>query len=267
MASVDLKVGGVVLSTIALYTVIANIIPQVQSDVPESVVFGSEVTAEELIAAGEGLYQGAGGCTACHAESPGARAPNLLTDYRGQGPIGARCGIRIAALSCKEYLHQALVTPTDHLVDEYPPIMPATDRTMTSAQTWSIVAFLESNGGEVTVTAADVAAEPAPAGGGAAEGGAGAGGATIAAEDPAEVATALCMMCHAIGDQGTPLGPPLNGIGARLSNEEIRRAILDPRAAATPGYEELLQIMPADFGNRLTATQLESLVGYLAELP
>ncbi len=258
MGSIDLKVGGVVLATIGFYTLVANIIPQVQSEVPEVLAFGADISPEELVSAGEALFTGAGGCTACHAESPGARAPNLLSDYEGQGTIGARCGTRISGLSCKEYLHQSLVAPTDHLVDDFPPIMLALDRTMSQAQIWSIVAYLESNGGEVTVTGADIPPEAAP------EGATPAGGFEIASTDPAVITLTLCFQCHQIGGEGTPVGPPLTQVGARLTPEEIRRAILDPQAEASAGYEELVMMMPPNFGDRLSATQLEAVVGYLS---
>src|SRR2546425_6786368 len=88
----NLRIIAVVLGTLALYTLIANKIPQVQSEVPHALTLGSNVTPEQLVSAGDQLYHGAGGCTACHGL--GTRAPNLLTDEKGLGPIGARCGKR-----------------------------------------------------------------------------------------------------------------------------------------------------------------------------
>ncbi len=260
MGSVDLKVGGVVVVTIAIYTLVANVIPQVESDVPIAVAFGADVTPEELVSVGEALYHGAGGCAACHAESPGARAPNLLTDYAGLGPIGQRCDGRVPGLSCKEYLYQALVQPQLDMVGDYPPIMPPTDRTMTQQQIWALVAYLEAQGGEVTVTAADIpsgvdAAVAAPA-----------AGPEIASLEPADLLRDLCVMCHVLEGEGTDLGPRLDGLGARRSAEEIRLAILDPPAVVTPEYAEFVGLMPTNFGDRLTATQLENLVQYLSRL-
>ena len=258
MSMVDLKVGAVVAGTIALFTVIANVIPQVQSEVPEDVAFGANVTVEELVAAGEQLYHGAGGCTACHAESAGARGPNLATDYQGQGSIGARCSDRVPGMSCKEYLHQALVRPLDHMVDEYPPIMPPVDRSLSPPQVWALVAYLEAQGGEVTVSASDIPADTGPAGAAPAPG--------IAAVDGEGIAREICVMCHILGEEGTELGPPLDGVGARRSAEEIRRAILDPNAVLAEGYESLAGVMPPNFGSMLTASQLEELVRYLSGL-
>src|SRR5437016_157076 len=90
MWATNAKIVGIVLGTLALYTLIANEIPQVQSEVPQTLTLGANVTPEQLVAAGEKVFTGIGGCPTCHGL--GTRAPNLLTDEKGQGPIGARCG-------------------------------------------------------------------------------------------------------------------------------------------------------------------------------
>lgn len=265
MSSVDLKIVGVTLATIAAYTLVANIIPQVESEVPAELAFGAEVTTEELVDAGEQLFEGAGGCLACHAETPGARAPNLRTDYQGEGTIGARCGDRVPDLDCKDYLHQALVEPNTHMVDDYPPIMPAADRTLTEPQIWALVAYLQSLGGEVTVTAADIPEEEEAGGDpGASEGGGGAGGG-VAASAPEEIIRQECFQCHTLEGEGTDLGPSFDDMGAHRSAEEIRLAILDPPEVVREGFEEMVGLMPTDFGRRLSAEQLEALVRYLSE--
>ncbi|MEX2528738.1 MAG: c-type cytochrome [Gemmatimonadota bacterium] len=264
MTSVEFKVGGVVLATIALFTLIANIIPQVQSDVPMEVAFGADVSPEELVAAGEQLYHGAGGCTACHAETAGARAPNLATDYQGLGSIGERCGDRVAGMACKEYLFTALVRPMEDMVDDYPPIMPPVDRAMSPPQVWALVAYLESLGGEVTVSGADI--PQTPAGGEPGAEGAGGAGAVVASDDPEEIVRILCIQCHVLGGEGTELGPPLDGVGGRRAPDEIRTAILDPTAAVAEGYQDFVGLMPPTFGSQLTAGQLEAVVRYLSGL-
>src|SRR5213596_4232763 len=122
----NLRILGVVLGTLALYTLIANKIPQVQSEVPRALSLGANVTPEQLAAAGDQLYHGAGGCTACHGL--GTRAPNLLTDEKGAGPIGARCGKREPDKSCKQYLYESLDNPKAFVVPGYQPIMPVMTR-------------------------------------------------------------------------------------------------------------------------------------------
>src|SRR2546423_5553714 len=61
MWATNLKVVGIVLGTLALYTLIANKIPQVQSEVPQTLTLGANVTPEQLVAAGEKVFNGIGG--------------------------------------------------------------------------------------------------------------------------------------------------------------------------------------------------------------
>jgi cytochrome c553 len=66
MWATNLKVVGVVVGTLSLYTLICNKIPQIQSEVPQKLTLGANATPEQLAAAGEKVFNGIGGCTACH---------------------------------------------------------------------------------------------------------------------------------------------------------------------------------------------------------
>jgi mono/diheme cytochrome c family protein len=261
MWATNLKVLGVVLGTLALYTLIANKIPQVQSEVPRALTLAADVTPEQLAQAGEQVFTGIGGCTTCHGL--GTRAPNLLTDEKGQGPIGARCGKREAGKDCKSYLHEALVQPGAFVVPGYEPIMPDMSRTLSAQQIWAVIAYLESQGGTVTVTASDVPAETP----GSRPGSAGGGGPGISggSTDPmAIIRAAGCVGCHKLGAEGAAVGPDLTHVGARLTAAGIREAILQPDAKISKGFENFAGIMPKTFGDQLTANQLEALVRFLA---
>jgi mono/diheme cytochrome c family protein len=264
MWAINLRIFGVVLGTLALYTLIANKIPQVQSEVPRALALGANVTPEQLVSAGDQLYAGAGGCTACHGL--GTRAPNLLTDEKGAGPIGARCGSRQAGKDCKTYLYESLASPGAFVVAGYEPIMPDLSRTLSPQQLWALVAYLESQGGTVDVQASDIPAASAAsgAGSGAAES---PGAARIAngSTDPMAIYRgAGCIGCHKIGAEGGAIGPDLSRIGARLSAAQIRDGILAPDARIARGYEKFAGIMPKTFGDQLTGAQLEALVQFLA---
>jgi hypothetical protein len=50
-----------------------------------------------------------------------------------------------------------------------------------------------------------------------------------------------------------------------LSPDYLRRAILDPAADTAQGFEAFAGTMPPNFGDQLTAGQLESLVKYLSQ--
>ena len=260
MRGTMLKVSAVVLGTVGFYTLLANSIPQVESDVPTELTFTGAVTAEQLVEAGADLYQGAGGCTACHGL--GTRAPHLLADEKGSGLIGARCSTRVNGQDCKQYLHASLVKPGEFVVPGYQPIMPDMSRTLSPTQIWALVAYMESLGGTVTVSGADIPAEGAPAQNTSVP--AGAASATASLE-PLEILRAQqCLLCHKLGEEGGAIGPAFDGVGRRLDNEGIRRAILLPSADTSKGYEHLAGTMPANFGTQLNAAQLEALVVFLA---
>ncbi len=259
MWATNAKIVGIVLGTLALYTLIANKIPQVQSEVPQALTLGANVTPEQLVAAGEKVYTGIGGCTTCHGL--GERAPNLLTDEKGQGPIGARCGKREAGKTCKQYLYESLDNPTAYVVSGYQPIMPVMTKQLSPEQIWAVIAYLESQGGNVDVTASDIpaasAAPAAPSGGG--------GGLAGGSTDPkAIIQTAGCLACHKLDGQGQVIAPDLTHVGSRRDAESIRKKILDPASSITKGYEKLAGIMPKSFGTMMNAAQLEALVQYLA---
>ncbi len=259
MWATNLKVAAVVLGTLAFYTLIANSIPQLASEVPRDLTLGADVSPEQLVQAGELVYTGSGGCTTCHGL--GTRAPNLLTDDRGAGSIGARCGARQVGKSCKQYLHESLVQPAAFVVPGFEPIMPDMSRTLSPQQIWAVVAFLESQGGTVDVSAADIPAATSGSGKGGAGSGMLAGGST----DPMTLYRAGgCIGCHKLDAEGGAVGPDLSRIGARQSVSQIRASILDPNARIAKGYEQLAGIMPKTFGDQMTAAQLEALVRFLA---
>jgi quinoprotein glucose dehydrogenase len=48
--------------------------------------------------------------------------------------------------------------------------------------------------------------------------------------------TAQCVRCHAIGEQGGTVGPPLGNIGNVLTREQLLQALVEPSARLSPGY-------------------------------
>src|SRR5438309_6951716 len=218
MWATNLKIVGVVLGTLALYTLIANKIPQVQSEVPQALTLGTNVTPEQLVAAGEKVFNGIGGCTTCHGL--GTRAPNLVTDERGTGPIGVRCAKREPGKSCKQYLYESLADPTAYVVSGYQPIMPIMTRQLSPEQGWAVTAYLDGRGGSGDVRGGYIAKSKRPPGGRspgtrpAPPGRAGlAGGST----DPKQIIQAAgCLACHKLEGQGQVIAPDLTYVRSRL---------------------------------------------------
>ena len=135
----NLKVLGVVLGTLAVYTWVANSIPQLESVVPEELSFSADVTEAELVAAGQELFNGGAGCLVCHGLP--TRAPNLLTDHGGEGTIGQRCATRVPGADCKTYLYESLTNPTAYVLEGFDPMV-FLARVFSGAQIWALVAFL-----------------------------------------------------------------------------------------------------------------------------
>src|SRR3989304_3558646 len=250
----------VTVGVIGFYTAVAPLIPQLEAEGPAAVSLGSGASTEQLVAAGEQVFNQV--CTACHGL--GTRAPNLLTDHAGQGPIGQRCAAALGE-RCKDYLHRSLLSPGDSLLSGFQNIMPVMTPQLDGDQIWAVVAFLQSQGGEVTVSASDLEA----AGGGEGAAGSAAGAAVSApaggTTDPRQLLTQnACLGCHPIDGAGPPIGPSFDGMGRRLTAERIRRAILFPSADTAQGFAQFAGMMPQTFGTQLSAAQLEAIVQFLA---
>ena len=79
-----------------------------------------------------------------------------------------------------------------------------------------------------------------------------------------------CNGCHQLDAAGAVggVGPSLNDVGARLSAEEIATSIKNPNeviAEACPAGPCPEGVMPQNFGERLTAEQIDVVATYLLE--
>ena len=80
-----------------------------------------------------------------------------------------------------------------------------------------------------------------------------------------EVYTAQkCSVCHAIAGKGSKTNP-LDGVGAKLSADEIRAWIVNPTEAAAKAKSTKKPPMPAKYG-KLPAEDLDALVAYMQSL-
>ena len=84
MWQTNLKVLVLGVLVLGFYTFVAQIIPQLQSEVPAALDLSGDLSPEVLVAAGDALFSGAGACTACHGL--GTRAPNLRSDQDSGAP-------------------------------------------------------------------------------------------------------------------------------------------------------------------------------------
>ncbi len=98
-----------------------------------------------------------------------------------------------------------------------------------------------------------------------------AGVAPVAAQDAAQVehgqkvyTAQKCQMCHAIAGKGSKTNP-LDGVGTKLSADDIRQWITHPKDAAAKAKSTKKPPMPAKYA-KLPAADLDALVAYMQSL-
>jgi mono/diheme cytochrome c family protein len=73
-----------------------------------------------------------------------------------------------------------------------------------------------------------------------------------------------CQMCHAIAGKGSKTNP-LDGVGAKLSAEDIRHWIINPTEAAAKAKSTKKPPMPNKY-SKLAAADIDGLVAYMQSL-
>jgi len=268
---VFLQTMGFSLLMILLFTLIANLLPQVEGEAPEDkeVDLGA-LTMDSFIALGESLFSGKGTCTLCHNAM--GRAPDILVmnmlDTAEERLADER--YKGEAKDSAHYLRESMLDPSAYVVatfgkkgsnDSESP-MPTINKApigLTDIEIDAIIAFLQTkDGGEATVelpTEAPAVAEPAAAS---------ANGAPAPAATAEEaIAKYGCQACHSMLGTESSVGPDLSKAGARLSAEDIRQSILEPNKVISEGFDS--NIMPTDFAERMTVKELNMITKLLGE--
>ncbi len=260
---------GFSLGMILIFTLVANLLPQVEGEAPvEKKVDLGALTMDGYIALGETLFSGKGTCTLCHNAL--GRAPNLLEMNVGGAAEGHLSDERYKgkATNVEEYLHESMVEPSAYVVASFGkkgsndtespmPVVNKAPIELSEVEINAIIAFLQSkDGNDVTVELPTEAppVEAAPAAGSA----------------PAPAATAEdaikkygCQACHSMLGTESAVGPALDGIGSRQSAEQITLSITDPAAVLAEGFPP--GVMPADFAEKMTVKELKMIVDLLLE--
>jgi mono/diheme cytochrome c family protein len=78
--------------------------------------------------------------------------------------------------------------------------------------------------------------------------------------------TAACGGCHTLADAGTQAttGPELDKVLKGKDAAFIQESITDPNKEIAPGFQA--NLMPQDFGQKLSPDQLKALVDYLSQV-
>jgi len=278
-----LKVFAFSILSLLVFTGFANVLPQVQSDPPkEEKIDASSLDIAGMITLGEKLFKGKGTCTLCHNEL--GRAPDLLNlnlaeefslrikDPKYEGIAKGETGPK----AVEDYIRESMQDPSAFVVagfgkkgtnDTVSP-MPKVDAApidLNTVEMNAIIAFLQDRAGlEPTVplpSAEEAGAQVVTQDSGSGDGGG----------DNAPAATAQdaidkfgCAACHDLEDSGADIGPDLHGIGQRMSRAEVMQSIYDPNAKIAEGFDP--DIMPQDFAEQMTVSELNLIVDYLMQL-
>ncbi len=267
------RVLGFCVALTLVFTLVANLLPQVEGEAPvEEEIDLSSLTPESFAALGEGLFMGKGTCTLCHKPPPLGRAP----DIQGENMVGL-AEERLAderyqgkAQSVQDYIVESMLEPGAYVVKDWGVAgsndtvspMPKVDVApieLTSIEIDAIVAYLQhKDGNEITVELPEEV--PAVETATIARGDAG----TLPA--PAETAEAAikkygCQACHTLLGATSAVGPALDDVGERQDKMQIQQSIVDPGAVIAEGFAD---IMPRDFADKMTVRELGMIVDLLA---
>jgi mono/diheme cytochrome c family protein len=148
---VTLKIGVLTVATTAFYSMVGQLVPQKEVHPPEETELSEDMTEDQLLAAGREIMEGKGLCFTCHTVGKSS-GPLRFPDLEG---VGERAATRVAGLSAVDYLAQSLYEPNAYIVEGFNPGMPTINKPpvgLTDEEIRAVIAYLQSLGGEVTVT-------------------------------------------------------------------------------------------------------------------
>jgi cytochrome c oxidase subunit 2 len=107
-------------------------------------------------------------------------------------------------------------------------------------------------------------AKPAAGGGGGGGGGAAVDAKQIFTSGDADTGATACATCHTLADAGAKgqVGPDLDKVLKGKDAAFIKESILEPDKEIAPGFQP--GVMPPNFGDTLSAEQVDALVKYLS---
>ncbi len=244
------------------YNYVGQLVPQKEVHPPKNAEISGDMSAEEMVAAGKIIVEGKGTCLTCHNGS--ARFPVL-------DGVGARAAKERDGLDDVAYLAEALYAPNDYIVEPYAPGMPAVNKPpigLNDQEILTVIAYLQSLGGTVSVDMNTELKYQGEAGASAAAPAKQAGGTEEVLDGPGIFAKYGCAACHAVDAPTRLVGPSLYDIGARQNKGEIYESVVDPDAQLVEGFPP--GVMPATLGANgfydISQKQLKLLVDYLSTL-
>lgn len=231
------------LAVIWFYAFIAGLVPESSTAVNLTSLDWSDPDA--VAEQGALVFNGKGQCSACHtvdSSAPPGRCPDL-TD------IGINAANRVPGMDAKTYLIESMYEPENYLVPGYGKIMPEVWKApiaLSKLEIEAVIAYLQSQGGEIDPTPFDEPIDRADI------------GTTAEALPPLLTGdpelgkkvfvSAACISCHAVKGVESPAagetsedfevvtGPDLSEIAAFNDMRYLEESILIPGAQIVSGY-------------------------------
>lgn len=231
------------LAVIWFYAFVAGLVPESSTAVNLTSLDWSD--PEAVAEQGALVFNGKGQCSACHTvdtSAPKGRCPDL-TD------IGINAASRVPDMDAKSYLVESLYEPEKYLVTGYGKIMPPVWKApiaLSKLEIEAVIAYLQSQGGEIDPTPFDEPIDRADS-------------ATAAAALPPLLTgdpdlgkkvfvSAACISCHAVQGIESPAAgdteadfevvtaPDLSEIAAFNDMRYLEESILLPSVQIVSGY-------------------------------
>ena len=232
------------LAVIWFYAFVAGLVPESSTAVNLTELDWSDPDA--VAEQGALVFNGKGQCAACHTvdtTAPPGRCPDL-TD------IGVNAATRVPGMDAKAYLIESMYQPANFLVPGYGKIMPEVWKApiaLSKLEIEAVIAYLQSQGGEIDPTPFDEPIDRADA------------GTTAEALPPLLTGDpelgkkvfvdAACITCHAVTGIESPAAgeaanedfevvtaPDLSEIAAFNDMRYLEESILVPGAQIVSGY-------------------------------
>ena len=232
------------LAVIWFYAFVAGLVPESSTAVNLTELDWSDPDA--VAEQGALVFNGKGQCSACHTvdtSAPKGRCPDL-TD------IGVNAATRVSGMDAKAYLIESMYQPANYLVPGYGKIMPEVWKApiaLSKLEIEAVIAYLQSQGGEIDPTPFDEPIDRADIG--------------TAAEALPPLLTgdpelgkkvfvdAACISCHAVTGIESPAAgettnedfevvtaPDLSEIAAFNDMRYLEESVLVPGAQIVSGY-------------------------------
>lgn len=210
------------------YMMVGQVVPQKEVHPPEVVEIASDISTDELVEIGQGIFTGKGICSTCHTigKSGALRFPDL-------DGVATRAATRRPGYTALDYLAESLYEPDVFIVPGFSPGMAQINKPpigLNDQEILAVIAYLQTLGGTATVTLDTKTVYT----GGALGGGT---GDAPAAEAGAETATAAvatgsgplavhgCTTCHYSDRPGKLKATSLYDVGSRLDRNQIFLAL------------------------------------------